>query len=110
MIVDRLNATPLVLQLPWGVEADFRGVIDLVQMKGLLWQSDDKGSTYDVVSIPNDHAEAAREWREKLLETLAENDDEIMELYLEGQEPDLDALKAGIRRATIAGKINPVLC
>src|SRR5580704_8914842 len=67
MIVDRLNATPLVLQLPWGVESDFKGVLDLVTMKGLLWQSDDKGSTYDTVSIPSDHAEAAREWHEKLL-------------------------------------------
>jgi elongation factor G len=110
MIVTRLNSTPLVTQLPWGVEADFKGVIDLVQMKALLWQSDDKGSTYDTVSIPNDHLEAAREWREKLLETLAEHDDHIMELYLEGHEPDLDTLKAGIRRATIAGKLNPVLC
>jgi elongation factor G len=110
MIVDRLNATPLVLQLPWGVEGDFKGCLDLVQMKGLLWQSDDKGSTYDVVSIPSDHAEAVREWREKLLETIAENDDELMELYLEGKEPDEAALKAGIRRATIAGKLNPVLC
>ena len=110
MIVSRLNATPLVLQLPWGIESDFKGVIDLVQMKGLLWQSDDKGSTYDIVSIPADHAEAAREWREKLLETLAENDDELMELYLNGEEPDEAALKAGIRRATIADKLNPVLC
>ncbi|MBV9485495.1 MAG: elongation factor G, partial [Frankiaceae bacterium] len=110
MIVDRLNATPLVCQLPWGVESDFKGCIDLVANKGLLWQSDDKGSTYDVVSIPSDHAEAAREWREKLIETLAENDDEVMELYLEGQEPSIEVLKAGIRRATIAGKLNPVLC
>src|SRR5271154_1699327 len=102
MIVDRLNATPLVLQLPWGVESDFKGVLDLVAMKGLLWQSDDKGATYDIVSIPNDHLEAVREWREKLLETVAEHDDELMELYLEGKEPDVDALKAGIRRATIA--------
>src|SRR4051794_21401324 len=110
MIVDRLNATPLVTQLPWGVEADFKGCIDLVEMKGLLWQSDDKGSTYDTVSVPGDHQEAAREWREKLIETLAEHDDEVMELYLEGQEPSIEVLKAGIRRATIAGKINPVLC
>jgi elongation factor G len=110
MIVDRLNATPLVLQLPWGVEGDFKGCIDLVQMKGLLWQSDDKGSTYDVVSIPSDHAEAAREWREKFIETLAENDDEVMELYLEGQEPSMEIIKDAIRRATIAGKLNPVLC
>src|SRR5471030_1608610 len=79
MIVDRLNATPLVLQLPWGVESDFKGVLDPVAMKGLLWQSDDKGATYDIVSIPSDHLEAAREWREKLLETVAENDDELME-------------------------------
>jgi elongation factor G len=110
MIVDRLNATPLVTQLPWGVEGDFKGVLDLVTMKAMLWQSDDKGATYDTVSIPGDHAEAAREWHEKLIETLAENDDEVMELYLEGQEPDVDTLKAGIRRATIANKLNPVLC
>jgi elongation factor G len=110
MMVDRLHATPLVTQLPWGVEADFKGVIDLVEMKGLLWQSDDKGATYDTVSIPGDHAEAAREWREKLIEIVAENDDEVMELYLEGQEPSTEVLKAGIRRATIAGKLNPVLC
>jgi elongation factor G len=79
-------------------------------MQGLLWQTEGKGDKYDVVAIPDDHAEVAREWREKLLETLAENDDELMELYLEGQEPDRDQLVAGIRRATIANKINPVLC
>jgi elongation factor G len=110
MIVDRLNATPLVLQLPWGIESDFKGVIDLVEMRALLWQTEGLGDKYDIVSIPSDHAEAARGWREKLIETLAENDDEIMELYLEGQEPTEEALRAGIRRATIAGKINPVLC
>ena len=110
MIVSRLNSTPLVLQLPWGVESDFRGVIDLVAMQGLLWHNEDKGDKYDVVSIPSDHDEAAREWRDKLVETLAENDDELMELYLEGQEPTEEQLRAGIRRATIAGKINPVLC
>jgi elongation factor G len=111
MIVSRLNSTPLVLQLPWGVESDFRGVIDLVAMQGLLWQDEGgKGDKYDAVSIPSDHDEAAREWRDKLVETLAENDDELMELYLEGKEPTEEQLRAGIRRATIAGKINPVLC
>src|SRR5438309_11696478 len=110
MIVTRLNATPLVLQLPWGVESDFRGVIDLVNMKALLWQDEGKGDKFDVVSIPSDHEEAEQEWRDKLIETIAENDDELMELYLEGQEPDHDQLVAGIRRATIAGKVNPVLC
>jgi elongation factor G len=87
MMVTRLSATPLVLQLPWGVESDFRGVIDLVQKKALLWQDDAKGEEYDTVDIPADHQEAAREWRDKLLETIAENDDEVMELYLEGKEP-----------------------
>jgi len=110
MIVTRLNATPLVVQLPWGVESDFKGVIDLINMNALLWQGEGKGDKFDIVSIPDDHAEAAREWRDKLLETLAENDEEIMELYLEGKEPDHDQLVAGIRRATITGHINPVLC
>src|SRR3954462_9926993 len=110
MMITRLAATPLVLQLPWGVEGDFKGVIDLVNMNALLWQGEGKGDTFDVVSIPSDHEEAAREWRDKLLETISENDDELMELYLEGQVPNHDALVAGIRRATIAGKVNPVLC
>jgi elongation factor G len=110
MITDRLGATPLVIQLPWGVESDFRGVIDLVRMRALLWQTEGKGDKYDVVGIPDDHAEAAREWRDKLLETIAENDEEMMELYLEGVEPDLDQLNAAIRRATVAGGVTPVLC
>ena len=110
MISDRLGATPLVIQLPWGVESDFRGVIDLVGMRALLWQTEGKGDTYDVVPIPDDHAEAAREWRDKLLETLAENDEEMMELYLEGTEPDADQLIAAIRRATVSSALTPVMC
>jgi elongation factor G len=110
MMVSRLNATPLILQLPWGVESDFKGVIDLVRMKGLLWLTEGKGDKYETVAIPGDHEEAAREWRDRLYETAAENDDALMELYLEGQEPTEDQLVAAIRRATIAGKLNPVLC
>jgi len=110
MITDRLGATPLVVQLPWGVESDFRGVIDLVRMRALLWQTEGKGDKYDVVGIPDDHVEAAREWRDRLLEKIAENDDEMMELYLEGVEPTEDQLIAAIRRATIAGAVTPVLC
>jgi elongation factor G len=110
MIADRLGATPLVIQLPWGVESDFRGVIDLVRMRALLWQTEGKGDSYDVVEIPSDHAEAAREWRDKLVETIAENDEEMMELYLEGNEPDEDQLIAAIRRATIASAVTPVMC
>jgi elongation factor G len=110
MITDRLGAVPLVIQLPWGVESDFRGIIDLVRMRAMLWQTEGKGDTYDVVAIPGDHAEAAREWRDKLLETIAEHDDEMMELYLEGNEPTEEQLDAAIRRATIAGAVTPVLC
>jgi elongation factor G len=110
MIVSRLGATPAVVQLPWGVEADFRGVIDLIRMRALLWTTEGKGDKYDVVDIPADHAEAAREWRDKLLETVAENDDEMMELYLGGEEPTEEQLVAAIRRATLASAITPVLC
>ena len=117
MIIDRLHAVPLVLQLPWGVEGDFTGVIDLVRMKGLLWANDDKtskGDQFDVVDIPADYAEQAAEYRTKLVETLAEVDDTVMEGYLEGHEPTEAELKAGIRRAIIASTteatVTAVLC
>jgi len=110
MMVDRLGATPAVIQLPWGVESDFKGVIDLVRMKGLLWHTEDKGASYEVVDIPRDHEEAAQEWRDKLLETVAEHDDELMEKYLEGEEPTVEELIAALRRGTLSGAINPVLC
>ncbi|MFI7698495.1 elongation factor G [Nonomuraea sp. NPDC049480] len=111
MMVSRLAATPAVIQLPWGVEADFKGVIDLIKMKGLIWSAEAaKGEMYDTVDIPADHAEAAREWRDRLIETVSENDDELMELYLEGTEPTEEQLVAAIRRATLASAINPVLC
>jgi elongation factor G len=110
MMISRLGATPAVIQLPWGVEADFRGIIDLVRMKGLIWNTEGKGDKYEVVDIPADHAEAAREWRDKLLETVAEHDDEMMVLYLDGEEPTEEQLVAAIRRATLSSAINPVLC
>jgi elongation factor G len=111
MIVTRLHATPLVMQLPIGAEADFKGLVDLVDMKALLWSADAAmGEMYDTVDIPDTHKEAAVEWRDKLVETLAENDDEIMELYLEGEEPTRDQLIAGVRRATLAANITPVFC
>ncbi len=110
MITDRLGATPLVIQLPWGVESDFRGVIDLIRMRALLWQTEGKGDKYDIVGIPDDHVEAARAWRDRLIETISENDEEMMELYLEGTAPTEEQLNAAIRRATIAGGVTPVLC
>jgi elongation factor G len=111
MIVSRLGAVPLVIQLPWGVEADFKGIIDLVKMKGLIWPAEAaKGEMYDVVDIPTDHAEVAREWRDRLIETISEHDEELMELFLEGIEPTEEQLVAAIRRATLASAVNPVLC
>ncbi|WP_431042778.1 elongation factor G [Streptomyces sp. P1-3] len=117
MIVDRLGATPIVMQLPIGAEADFKGVVDLVRMKALVWSAEaTKGEMYDVVDIPATHTEAADEWRGKLLETVAENDEEMMELYLEGQEPTEEQLYAAVRRITInSGKgggttVTPVFC
>jgi elongation factor G len=111
MMVTRLNATPLVIQLPLGAEADFRGVIDLIAMKALVWSEEAaKGEMYDILDIPASHLEAAREWRDRLVETLAEADDEIMEMYLEGQEPTEEQLVAATRRATLSSNLNPVLC
>jgi len=110
MIESRLGAVPLALQIPIGSEGDFRGVIDLVQMKALVWPLDTLlGASYDIEEIPSTHVEAAREWRDRLVETVAENDDDIMMMYLEGEEPPIDDLKAAIRRGTLAGKFTPVL-
>ncbi|MBM9467508.1 elongation factor G [Nakamurella leprariae] len=110
MMIERLGATPLVLQIPIGAEADFIGVVDLLQMRALTWRGEtQKGEDYAVEEIPAELAESAAEWREKLMETLADADDEVMEAYLGGEELSLDQLNAAIRRATIAGKVNPVV-
>jgi elongation factor G len=111
MIVTRLNAVPLVMQLPIGAEADFKGIIDLVTMKALVWNAEAKlGEMYDTVDIPATHTEAADEWRGRLLETIAENDEQMMELYLEGKEPTEEQLYAAVRRATLASTLTPVFC
>jgi elongation factor G len=111
MIAERLGAVPLVVQVPIGAEADFRGVIDLVAMRAYVWPADSwLGSTYDVVAVPDAHVEIARQWRERLVETVAEHDDEIMALYADGVEPSAERLHAAIRRITIAAVATPVLC
>ena len=110
MIVERLNATPLVLQIPIGEEQDFLGVVDLVQMRALTWRGETTiGEDYEIEEIPAELAEKAAEYREKFIETLAEADDDIMEQYLEGETPSFEQLQAAIRRATIADKVTPVL-
>jgi len=111
MMIDRLGARPLVLQLPIGTEADFIGVVDLIGMRALTWRGEtQKGEDYTIEEIPADLVDQANEWREKLIETLADVDDSVMERYLEGEELSVDEIKAGIRRATIASMANPVLC
>src|SRR4051794_25066227 len=110
MMISRLAATPLVLQLPWGVESDFKGVIDLINMNALLWQHEGKGDKFDVVSIPADHEEAAREWRDKLIETPPAKDDEGMEVYLQGQEAPHHQNVAAPPPAANASKNKPALC
>ncbi|MDT4936227.1 MAG: elongation factor [Pseudonocardiales bacterium] len=110
MMIDRLNATPLVLQIPIGAEADFIGVVDLVEMRALTWRGETKlGEDFAVEEIPAELADQAAEWREKLLETLSDVDDEIAEIYLGEGNFTPEILKAAIRRATLADKINPVL-
>jgi elongation factor G len=111
MIISRLNATPLVLQIPIGSEGDFSGVIDLIAMKALVWPGETKkGDDYLIEEIPADLKEKADAARFTMLETLAEGDDIVMEKYLEGAQLTDEEIIAGIRRATIADKLTPVLC
>ena len=111
MMVERLNSTPLVLQLPIGAESDFLGVVDLVGMRALTWRGETTmGEDYEIEEIPAEMAEQAAEYREKFLETLSEADDEIMVKYLDGEDFTVEELEAAIRRATLADKVNPVLC
>ena len=110
MIVDRLGAVPLVTQLPVGVESDFKGIVDLVQMKAIIWQEETLGAKYDVTDIPADMAEQARESRHKLVELAVEQDDAALEAYLAGKEPDEATVKRCIRKGTINFVFVPVLC
>jgi elongation factor G len=110
MIKDRLNAVALVLQLPIGNESDFIGVVDLIAMKALVWRGETKkGEDYAIEEIPADMLEKAKQARHEMVETLAENDDVVMEKYLAGEDLSEAELIAGIRRATIAAKLSPVL-
>ncbi|HHV20651.1 MAG TPA: elongation factor G [Propionibacterium sp.] len=110
-IVDRLKATPLVLQLPIGAEADFLGVVDLVQMRALTWRGETAiGEDYDVEEIPADMAQEAEEARQTLIEQLADVDDELAEKFLMEEELTVEDLQHAIRRAVISTKVTAVLC
>ncbi|MGB1360998.1 MAG: elongation factor G [Alphaproteobacteria bacterium] len=110
MMVDRLGASPLVLQLPIGSEAEFQGVVDLVKMKAIVWGGEDLGAKFDIVDIPADLQDKANEYREKLVEMAVEQDDAAMEAYFEGTEPSEEKLIECIRKGTIGLAFNPVLC
>jgi elongation factor G len=109
MIVDRLQATPLVLQLPWGVESGFRGVIDLVQMNAHYWEGE-MGEEWKDTEIPDEYRAQADEWHHRLFEQLADHDESLMEKFVHEEEPTLDELRRAIRRATLASEGVPVLC
>src|SRR5919106_1402031 len=109
MTEDRLNARPLVVQLPWGIEDAHVGVIDLVEMKGLRWTTE-RGEEWETVDIPDDLRETALEWRHKLYEQLADHHEELMEQYVEGQEAEPKQLREALREATLAVEGTPVLC
>ncbi|MBD2764329.1 elongation factor G [Kocuria sp. cx-455] len=114
-IKSRLGATPLVLQLPIGAENDFVGVVDLLTMKAFVWEGDSKGDVslgakYEIREIPEDLQERAEEYRNQLVESVAEADDALMEKYLNGEELTQDEIKHGIRELTINSKAYPVLC
>ena len=110
MIVSNLGANPLVLQIPIGAEDRFQGVIDLVKMKAVVWSGEELGAKYSYEDIPADLQDQALEYRNLLVEGVVELDDETMEKYLEGIEPDEETLKKLIRKGAIAGNFVPILC
>ncbi|MBA0685350.1 hypothetical protein Goshw_020133 [Gossypium schwendimanii] len=110
MIVTNLGAKPLVIQLPVGAEDNFKGVIDLVKMKAVLWSGEELGAKFEYADIPADLQELAEEYRSQMIETIVELDDQAMENYLEGVEPDEETIKKLIRKGTIGISFVPVLC
>ena len=109
MITDRLGSYPLVLQLPIGIENNLRGVVDLVSNNAIIWQDESLGAKFDIIEIPDDLKDQAKEYREKLIEKVVEEDDSVMESYLDGKEPSIDELKKCIRKGTINGSFVPIL-
>jgi elongation factor G len=106
----RLGARPVAIQLPIGAEANFKGVIDLIEMKAILWHDEEMGSQYEVQEIPANLLKKAEAFRTQMIEIIAETDDVLLEKFLEGELPTIPELKAGIRQATIDLKVFPVIC
>ncbi|MDA9749121.1 elongation factor G [Pelagibacteraceae bacterium] len=109
MISERLGSYPLVTQLPVGIESNLKGVVDLVSNNAIIWKDESLGAKFDVVDIPDDLKEEASKYREKLIEKVVEEDDNLMESYLDGKEPSIEELKKCIRKGTLKGNFVPVL-
>ena len=107
---DILGANPCPVQIPIGAEENFKGVVDLIKMKAILWHDETMGAEYDVEEIPADLVDEANEWREKMLDAASSFDDAVMEKYLEGQEISEDEIIAALRKGTVAMEITPMLC
>ncbi|MDA9655234.1 GTP-binding protein, partial [Pelagibacteraceae bacterium] len=110
MIKDRLGANSIVLQLPIGAESDFLGVVDILNMKEIIWKEENLGAEFKVIEISDEYKSKAEEYRKKLVEQAVEQDDDIMERYLDGKEPSVEDLKSCIRKGTISGSFVPILC
>jgi elongation factor G len=110
MIKERLGANPVPIQLPIGKEENFKGVIDLVAQKAIVWTDEALGAEYEVADIPEEYLDAVEVAREFMIEEISANDEVLMEKYLAGEELSIDEVKAGIRGATLRLEINPVLC
>ena len=109
-IVARLKCRPVAIQLPVGAESDFLGIVDLVEMRAVIWRDETLGAEYDVTEIPEDMVEKAKQYRDQMIEAISEFDDKLFEKFIEGQAITNDEIRAGIRKATIALKIFPVIC
>jgi elongation factor G len=109
MITDRLGAYPLVIQLPIGIESSFKGVVDLVSNKAIIWKEEKLGALFSIQDIPEDLVDQSKKYREKLIEKIVEEDDQIMQAYLDGEEPSLNEIKKCIRLGTVKGNFVPVL-
>lgn len=109
-IQERLGAKPLAIQIPWGAEDQFQGVIDLIEMKAIVWKSSDLGATFETQEIPEELSSQAAEWRDRLIETAAEQDDQLTEKYLNGETLNATEIRQAVRKGCLASKVVPVVC
>src|SRR5262249_60887264 len=110
MMIDRLGTRPMVITWPVGTEADFKGIIDIVRMKAVIWRDEQLGAQFDEVEVPAEYLDKAKELRSALIEMAVEEDDKLLEAYLEGNEPGEAELKACIRKGTTNFHFVPVMC